>query len=249
MKNQYFGDVNDYRKYGMLRVLTSVTQLPVGVCWLLTPDDGRTDGEFRSYLERPLQWRAYDPPLYDHLAKLLSPTVGRSVENARNWDLIPGASYHEPVLADDATSRRRYFDRALGALDSYPLVFFDPDNGIEVPSRPYGARGSAKYVYWQELEMAYAAGHSLVIYQHFARVSRQAFIAGLAAQFAERLSAPLVDSFSTPHVVFFLVARPEHAARFTRAHDEIQQRWPAQIRPEAHLTTYGPSPQFGDIQR
>jgi hypothetical protein len=219
----------------MLRVLTSVTQLPVGICWLLTPDDGRTDGEFRSYLGRPLQWRAYDPLLYDHLSKLLSPTVGRCVENARIWDLIPGASHHEPILGDDAGSRRRYFEQALSSLGSCPLLFFDPDNGIEVPSRPYGAKGSAKYVYWREIEMAYAAGHSLVIYQHFARVNRQAFIAGLAAQLAERLSAPLVDSFSTPHVVFFLVARPEHAGRFARAHAEIQQRWPGQIRPEAHL--------------
>jgi hypothetical protein len=220
----------------MLRVLTSVAQLPVGVCWLLTPDDGRTDGEFRSYLERPLQWRAYDPPLYDHLSKLLSRTVGRSVANARIWDLIPGASYHEPILADDAASRRRYFEQGLSSLGSCPLLFFDPDNGIEVPSRPCGAKGSAKYVYWQEIEMAYAAGHSLVIYQHFARVSRQFFTAQLAAKLAERLSAPLVDSFSTPHVVFFLVARPEHVARFTQAHDEIQHRWPGQIRPEAHLT-------------
>jgi hypothetical protein len=227
----------------MLRVLTSVTQLPVGVCWLLTPDDGRTDGEFRSYLQRPVQWRVYDPPLYDHLAKLLSPAVGRSVENVRIWDLIPGASYHEPILTDDAASRRRYFDRALSSLDSCPLLFFDPDNGIEVPSRPYGAKGSAKYVYWREIQTAYAAGHSLVIYQHFARVSRQSFTAQLAAQLAERLSASLVDSFSTPHVVFFLVARPEHAARFARAHAEIQRRWPGQIRPETHPIA---SPHLGD---
>jgi hypothetical protein len=96
--------------------------------------------------------------------------------------------------------------------------------------------------------MAYAAGHSLVIYQHFARVSRQFFTTQLATKLAERLSAPLVDSFSTPHVVFFLVARPEHAERFTRAHDEILQRWPSQIRPEAHLTAYGRSPCLGDVQ-
>jgi hypothetical protein len=56
LKNQYFGDVNDYRKYGLLRALSSVTGLPVGVCWLLTMDDGRSDGEFRRYLEEPVRF-------------------------------------------------------------------------------------------------------------------------------------------------------------------------------------------------
>jgi hypothetical protein len=50
MKDQYFGDVNDYRKYGLLRALSSVTRLPIGVCWLLTGPDSRSDGEFRRYL-------------------------------------------------------------------------------------------------------------------------------------------------------------------------------------------------------
>ena len=41
MKNQYFGDVNDYRKYGLLRVLQREANLRCVVAWMLTPDDGR----------------------------------------------------------------------------------------------------------------------------------------------------------------------------------------------------------------
>jgi hypothetical protein len=44
MKNQYFGDVNDYRKYGLLRSLTAGGRITTTVCWMLTPDDGRPDG-------------------------------------------------------------------------------------------------------------------------------------------------------------------------------------------------------------
>jgi hypothetical protein len=34
---------------------------------MLTPDDGRTDGDFTQYLEDPIEWRGYDAELFDHL--------------------------------------------------------------------------------------------------------------------------------------------------------------------------------------
>jgi len=37
MKNQYFGDINDYRKYGLLRCFAEAG-LNIGVCWMLTPE-------------------------------------------------------------------------------------------------------------------------------------------------------------------------------------------------------------------
>jgi hypothetical protein len=44
MKNQYFGDINDYRKYGLLRMLQSSGGGRLLVAWMLTPDDGSRDG-------------------------------------------------------------------------------------------------------------------------------------------------------------------------------------------------------------
>jgi hypothetical protein len=41
MKNQYFGDVNDYREYGSLRVLTGLVGMSTAICWMLAPNDGR----------------------------------------------------------------------------------------------------------------------------------------------------------------------------------------------------------------
>jgi hypothetical protein len=235
MKDQYFGDVNDYRKYGLLRVLSSVTRLPIGVCWLLTAPDSRSDGEFRRYLEEPDRWRQYDPDLYDGLRKLLDTGNSRSVQHARTWQLIPGATFYEELLRDDALSRRHYFDEAWDSLKSCPIIFLDPDNGIEIPSKQLVSKDSAKYVYWGEITQAYERGHSLVIYQHFIRESRDAYIARLAAHLAGRLQAPIVDSFRTANVVFFLVARPEHAAAFDRAHEEIHERWSGQIVPSTHV--------------
>jgi hypothetical protein len=39
MKEQYVGDVNDYRKYALLRHFAIECGLRVGVCWMLTPPD------------------------------------------------------------------------------------------------------------------------------------------------------------------------------------------------------------------
>lgn len=40
MKHQYIGDINDYRKYALLRTLSADGVNRIGVCWMLTPDDG-----------------------------------------------------------------------------------------------------------------------------------------------------------------------------------------------------------------
>lgn len=57
MKNQYFGDVNDYQKYELLRTLANNGQYKIGVCWMLTADDGQTDGKFTDFLNKPDVWR------------------------------------------------------------------------------------------------------------------------------------------------------------------------------------------------
>ena len=53
MKHQDVGDINDYRKYALLRALSAGGANRIGVCWMLTPDDGRTDGGKLSCLKQP----------------------------------------------------------------------------------------------------------------------------------------------------------------------------------------------------
>ncbi|MFC2167097.1 hypothetical protein ACFLQZ_03950 [Acidobacteriota bacterium] len=52
MKNQYVGDINDYHKYGLIRILTENPAVPTTVCWMLTLDDKKTDGRKIGYLYR-----------------------------------------------------------------------------------------------------------------------------------------------------------------------------------------------------
>jgi hypothetical protein len=229
MKNQYFGDVNDFRKYGLLRLLRRVSGLTVGVCWFLTADDGSTDGEFRKYLTQPGRWRHYDAELYDTLQRLINTEVRRSVSLAREWDLISSASYFEAVLHDNRSARAMYFETAQKTLGHCDLIFVDPDNGIEVPSTKLGSSGSSKYVYWSELEAIYSGGQSILVYQHFPRVVREQFVPFLAARLNEELSGSAVTAFSTANVVFFLIQQPAHASALASVAGHVQRQWLSQI--------------------
>jgi hypothetical protein len=235
MKHQYFGDINDYRKYGLLRALTEASGLALGVCWLLTQADQRSDGEFRAYLENPRRLRAHDPELYQALLRLMETRAERSVAHAETWGLLPGASYFTEVLGDRLQERVAYFTRAWAALAECPLIFFDPDNGLEVKSIRRGNRESSKFLYWVEVEEAWRRGHSLVIYQHWPREKRDACTKRLVGECVRRLGAPLVASFATAHVLFLVVGQEQHREGLRRAHDLILERWQGQIEPMAHL--------------
>lgn len=236
MKHQYFGDINDYRKYGLLRALSVASGLPIGVCWLLTGEDRRGDGELRSYLAAPEQWRGHDPMLFDSLLRLQDPGIRRSVLDAEAWSLLPRARYFTPSLGDSRTEREAYFARAWGYLAEHPLIFFDPDIGLETRTIRPGHKKSSKYLYWAEAEETFALGHSLVIYQHFPRQERLSFTQRLADETSRRLGAPLVDTYTTANVVFLVAARPEHANALGKGHTLVRNNWRGQIVPASHAT-------------
>ena len=235
MKNQYFGDINDYRKYGLLKCIAEATGLPLGILWLLTADDGGTDGEFRRYLSEPNRWRHYDPELYDSLSTLLGPDQTRRVEHAAAWSLLPDATYFDGVFTDSITERHAAVTAASEHLLHCPLVFLDPDNGIEVKSVRLGARGSRKYVYLRELAELFDRGHSLVIYQHYRRISRPIFHSQITDELRSTLGPVEIVVFATPHVAFFLVLQPQHADHLPAITSLVHRRWAGQLRSESGI--------------
>ena len=234
MKNQYFGDINDYRKYGLLRALTPRGEIKTAVCWMLTPNDGRTDGSRTTYLSQPAEWRYHDPGLFDHLDEVVLRRGVRNVAEIENPDILPSCTFLSDMVPDDRAGSAVYFQRALLLAQGCDLVFFDPDNGIEVKSKPYGRKDSSKYLYWDEIVDFWKAGHSLLIYQHFPRVPRALFIEGKAGQLIDKTSADEVFSFRTSHVVFFLVPRAEHKDFFRNRSEVVPQRWESEIRVAYH---------------
>lgn len=150
---------------------------------------------------------------------------------AREWELVPGATYFEAFLTDDRTARVAYIHGAQQALAHCDVVFVDPDNGIEVPSTKFGAAGSSKYVFWRELQAIYAAGQSVLIYQHFPRVVRERFVPFLAQRLREELVGSTVTAYSTAYVAFFLVQQPKHASAFLTVAPDVRRQWRSQIEP------------------
>jgi len=235
MKNQYYGDVNDYRKYGILRCLARDPRFVVGVCWMLTPDDGRTDGRFISYASDPKTWRPYDPPLFDSLSAALVSGRKREVGLATKAGIIPGALFFEQLLADDRAGREAFFSEMLRVLAPASLIFFDPDNGMEVSSKRHGTRGSSKYLYWTELTLAFSKGHSVLVYQHFPRQGRSAFTQRMLVALDEHLGGAEVYALRTSYVVYVLAAHAKHVPSIQAGLRTISQECPSQIELVPHL--------------
>ena len=65
----------------------------------------------------------------------------------------PAASPKIARLTRTERARHRliWLENCLGHTDGGELVFFDPDNGFEVPSVPKHHPNAGKYIYWDEL--------------------------------------------------------------------------------------------------
>ncbi|MFP4641964.1 MAG: hypothetical protein ACLFPU_07290 [Dehalococcoidia bacterium] len=225
MKNQYFGDVNDYRKYGLLRALQSCGEHKLLVVWMLTPDDGGTDGQIRSYLQHPGEWEHFDPELYNRLLHILQSPVTPRVSLLEGSGLLPRTAFYSETVPNDRDGRQSWREGLMNLASGADIVFFDPDNGIEVPSKPVGLNGSSKYVTWDEIKKVWDAGCSLLIYQHFHRKPRHEFAECMASKLQECTGAALTEAFRMPNVLFLLAAHPKHEASLREAIACVRRCW------------------------
>lgn len=230
MKDQYFGDVNDFRKYGLLRLLAGPDRLRLGVCWMLTAPDGRADGKFLAYLDQPTKYRHRDPALFDWLRQVVGVEKDRRTVRIETATVLGSAVFQSRLLTDSPHDRDRYFAECLERFERCDLVFFDPDNGLEVKSTPRGRCDSCKFLYWQEVSSTFTSGASVLIYQHFIREERNAFSARMSEELRRRLSAAVVFAFRTPHVLFLLATHARHLPGFRERLAVLESLWsPKQI--------------------
>ncbi len=190
MQNQYFGDIGDFVKYGLLRRICGLTskkgskrKLSLGVVWYLMPDEGNNDGKRVSYLEKREEYRQCDPDLYDFLKKIVhSGRFKRKVSHIQKSGLFPPRSvYHDEILpyGDDAKMlkeqrlehRKKWLDRAKETVCKSDVIFCDPDNGFEVKTigkqNDGKKKNGGKYVFWDEAKQLYdSKKQTVVFYQH-----------------------------------------------------------------------------------
>lgn len=180
LKEQYVGDINDYRKYALLRRLAA-GGLKIGVCWMLTAPDDRNDGRKLGYLDEPERWRGFDPELFDALHPIAKAKTNRRLQLVERGKALPRALFFNECVPTNVVLRRYYFEVALEELTPADIVFYDPDNGIEVKSTPRGAPDSPKFIYRDEIAATYGAGMKAKALYDSKQVSvyvRYAYVAG-----------------------------------------------------------------------
>ena len=173
MQNRYVGDIGDYVKLSILRTLSPGYHL--GVAWWLYPDETHNkDGRHIGYLDRPDNWRQFDPDLFDALAKIVS-SGQRDVQALETANILPGAIFANAVIpvggtiAERPTQRREWFETVLHTLGAADLVFVDPDNGLQPAGYSHGSAKAGKSITLTELRALARPGRCLIVYHHQTR--------------------------------------------------------------------------------
>lgn len=213
MQNRYAGDVGDFGKLGLLRVLAE-PGLTVGVNWyLIENEDHNNDGKHIAYLTNPI-YDACDPELRGKLGYMVYGNQ-RSVRTMEELNLIPGCVYFNLVVPRNIKDRTAWHQQALLQLSKTDMVFLDPDNGLEVKSvSPVNVK-SIKYVFRSEIEDYYAAGQSVIFYNHRSHEPDDIYF----SRFKDLLS---VNSLSKADLIglrfsrgttrdYIILSHPEHA--------------------------------------
>jgi hypothetical protein len=192
---------------------------------MLTAPDDRPDGRRREYLTQGRQYRDCDPELFDWLQQTVGSEQCRQTAKIESSGLLGRAVFQSGILTDGQSQRNAYFTEGVGLFAGCDIVFFDPDNGMEIKSTRPGRKGSCKFLLWNEVVQAFGAGSSVLVYQHFPREKRDTYIARMAEELRQRTDATTICSYRTPHVLFLLACQDKHSKRFCTQLAEIQAHW------------------------
>ena len=186
MQDRYAGDVGDFGKIGMLRIIED-TGLRVGINWYLVGDESHNnDGKHIGYL-MDKKFFDCDDNLLASLKSMLQKDV-RSVSEIEKLDLLCTKKYyHERMIEPRKQTgiRSEWHQKGLGAMLGCDLIFLDPDNGMLPKSISRGSDKSIKYVLPEEIMDYYEAGHSVVFYSHRTREQISRYLERFAKLFNE----------------------------------------------------------------
>ena len=166
MRNQFFGDVYDYIKYGLIRRLTNYGETPSALCWMMREDEDNKEGRFVTFLE-DLDTRPFEPEVYDLLLAARDRDE-RDIRLIENSGLLPNTRFYPRILSDYERERRDYFDDLFKKAKGRELICFDPDTGIQGQANAHtpGHEGSSKYLMRGEADRAFKLKHSVLIFVH-----------------------------------------------------------------------------------
>ena len=137
------------------------------------------DGRHTDYLFAPSRHERFlrqcDPDLFERMLHLVK--NDRSIAAVEANGVLPadtvffseGLSFKGTSFGERSVKRQKWLNAGLRRVEDAEIVFFDPDNGLEVPSRSCRSLMGSKYVYYDDLQSCWERGQSLVVYHHVGR--------------------------------------------------------------------------------
>ena len=245
MKNQYFGDKNDYIKYALIRRLIRHNDVNAAICWMMTESDKSGDTRNIHYLREPFAqlWSPIDEDLFKCLQKAVCVTRQRNVRVIKDSGLLGDTCFYQDKLPKIPEERRKYFQEFLIRADGRKLVFFDPDTGIKPDRWGYNDSPTPEHLYLSEVADA-LKNHSLLVYQHEARGKpiEHAVLRLRDKLFKAAKNARQVHVFYAASVAVGLMLHPDHTDKFTNQIEGIKEEWAGFV----HAVSFFPD---GDADR
>jgi hypothetical protein len=216
LQNRYVADIGDYVKLAILRALAFDRRM--GVAWWRFPDEPRKrDGAHREYLERPNEWKHFDPVLFEALSRI-EREKKRDVRAIEEAGILPNAVFaSDEVPCKDhhflvrPTKRLEWLEKIKTKLRQCDLVFLDPDNGIASEWLRLTRQYAGKSVTIGEMKELQNGTRPMVVYHHQTRRrgGHSSEICDLAARLREsglNVSGALRAKPWSPRVFFMLNA-------------------------------------------
>lgn len=221
MQDRYAGDVGDFGKLGMLKLIEK-SGISVGINWYLVDDETHNnDGKHTEYLNDK-KYQGCDDELLIALRGMLG-NNSRSVAELEKCELLSTQKYYHERL--NGVARNVWHKNALSAMAGCDMVFLDPDNGLLPKSVSHGSDKSIKYVLPEEIVDYYVAGHSVVFYSHRTRETLDVYLRRFDNLFhAEELKGALIKGVSFKRGTirdYFFILHEEHVPQVEQSLKEL----------------------------
>ncbi|MBW6482748.1 MAG: hypothetical protein K0B10_06780 [Vicingaceae bacterium] len=174
MQDRYVGDIGDFGKYLLLKTLCQ-NKIKLGVNWCFvnpknTPKEmNKNDGKYIGYLYQKNKNHAFfkqaDENLILQLREIVKPN-NRTIASIEKSNILPLGTMFVNEEIPVGTKRFSWHAKSLETFKDCDIIFYDPDNGLEITSCGKLHRYAVKYVFYDEIRDTYSKGKSIIIYQH-----------------------------------------------------------------------------------
>lgn len=219
MKNQYFGDVNDYFKYDLCIYLAE--NLPKIQRFTFIPTLTANDVLLKDGNKVEYPMGVGRESLYDFLQHCLKedrPENPRKVVWLRKYFEEQGPKFkfrycpYGDSLDQEFTHRGReeYFQNIPDELLQSAVIMVDPDNGLDVKSSRVGNfHKFIKYSEARDLYQRMDVNSVLVVYQHFPRFNHEQYLKDLHDRIQEEIICPVPVTAFSSNIALIMLAKNE----------------------------------------